>query len=70
MYVQDLKHLKIKKEDLPEILSKCGAEEWAYIEHNKDETRPHLHVVLKFKNARLINSIAKIFSDAPQYVDT
>lgn len=31
--------------------------------------RKHLHVVLKFENARTISSVAKLFNDKPQYVE-
>lgn len=69
MYVQDIKHLKIKEKDLSKILKKSGALEWAYIKHDKDETRPHLHVVLKFENPRSLSAVAKLFEDQTQYVD-
>lgn len=82
MYVQDLQHLKVKEKDLQKILNQSGAIEWAYIKHdqeikqikeidkkNSKTIRPHLHVVLKYKNPHLITTIAKLFKDKPQYVD-
>ena len=37
MYVQDLIHLKVKPQELPNILDNSGALEWAYINHNHDQ---------------------------------
>lgn len=69
MYMQDCDHLKVKKDDIKEILEKSGADEWAYIVHDQDETRVHIHVVLKFKNPHSIEAVAKLFDDKAQYVD-
>ena len=75
MYTQDLAHLPFKKEKLKEKLEKSGAEEWAYILHNKDtdengkKIRPHFHVVLRFKDAKTLSRVAKLFEDQPQYVE-
>lgn len=69
MYVQDLKHLKIKVNELKDILQKSGCSEWAYILHDQDETRPHLHVVLKYDNPQVLNNIVKLFNDQPQYLE-
>lgn len=76
MYVQDLDHLKVDEKDLPTILKKSGALEWAFIKHDKDPQkdqdgktiRPHLHVVLKYENPQKISSVASMFKDQPQYV--
>ena len=67
MYMQDYDHLKVKKDDIKEILEKSGADEWAYIVHDQDETRVHIHVVLKFKNPHSIEAVAKLFDDRGQY---
>lgn len=77
MYMQDLKHLKIKVENLKSVLKDSGALEWAYIKHNKDhkndEThdliRPHIHIVLKYENLQNLNNIANLFKDESRYVD-
>lgn len=75
MYTQDLDHLPFPKDDLKDILEKSGADEWAYILHDKDKDkdgkliRPHFHVVIKFKDAKTISKIAKIFTDKQQYVE-
>lgn len=75
MYTQDLTHINFEKDKLKAILEKSGATEWAYILHDKDVNeenkliRPHIHVVLKFNDAKTISKIAKIFIDQPQYVE-
>lgn len=75
MYTQDLDHLPFKKEDLKTILEKSSVEEWAYILHDKDidkdgkTIRPHFHVVLKFKDAKTISRVAKIFNDKQEYIE-
>lgn len=74
MYVQDVIHLKIKPQDLPNLLDKSGAIEWAYINHDHDQDengepiREHFHIVLKYENPQTITSIAKLFQDKSQYV--
>ena len=74
MFVQDLIHLKIKPQDLPNLLDKSGAIEWAYINHDHDQDengepiREHFHIVLKYENPQTITSIAKLFQDKSQYV--
>lgn len=75
MYTQDLDHLPFKKEKLKEILEKSSAEEWAYILHDKDtnekgeKIRPHFHVIMKFKDAKTISRIAKLFNDRQEYIE-
>jgi hypothetical protein len=75
MYTQDIEHLPFKQEDLKELLEKSNAEQWAYILHDKDVNdkgepiRPHFHVILKFKDAKTISRIAKLFNDQQQYVE-
>lgn len=75
MYTQDLDHLPFKKEDLKTLLEKSSAEEWAYILHDKDigkngkTIRPHFHVVMKFKDAKTISRVAKLFNDKQEYIE-
>lgn len=74
-YTQQLSHLNQKIEDFPRLLEEAGAEQYAYIVHDKDRTADgvlkasHVHVVMKFENPRSLQSIAKIFRDSPQYVE-
>jgi plasmid replication protein len=43
--------------------------EWAYILHDKDDTRPHYHIMLSFGRASVpVEQIAKWFDVAPQFV--
>lgn len=37
-YTQQLSHLNQKLEDFPSLLEKAGAEQYAYIVHDKDRT--------------------------------
>lgn len=74
-YTQQVHHLNQKLEDFPSLLEEAGAEQYAYIVHDKDRTADgvfkasHVHVVMKFENPRSLQSIAKIFHDSPQYVE-
>lgn len=74
-YTQQLSHLNQKIEDFPRLLEEAGAEQYAYIVHDKDRTADgvlkssHIHVVMKFENPRSLQSIAKVFHDSPQYVE-
>lgn len=74
-YTQQLSHLNQKIEDFPSLLEKAGAEQYAYIVHDKDRTAdgvlkaPHVHVVMKYENPRSLQSIAKVFCDSPNYVE-
>lgn len=74
-YTQQLSHLNQKIVNFPRLLKEAGAEQYAYIVHDKDETADgiskasHVHVVMKFENPRSLQSIAKIFNDSPQYVE-
>lgn len=75
MYTQDLNHLPFKPEELKDKLEKSGADQWAYILHDKDtnedgkQVRPHFHVMLHFKDAKTISRVAKIFADQEQYIE-
>lgn len=74
-FTQQLSHLNQKLEDFPRLLEEAGAEQYAYIVHDKDRTADgvlkasHVHVVMKFENPRSLQSISKIFRDSPQYVE-
>ena len=75
MYTQQLSHLPFTLEELPERLNAINPQKYAYILHNKDigeNGKPvddHLHLMMTFKNARSINSIAKALGDKPQYIE-
>lgn len=75
MYTQDLDHLPFKPQELKDKLEKSGADEWAYILHDKDtdenskQVRPHYHVMLHFKDAKTILKISKIFDDKEQFIE-
>lgn len=74
-YTQQLSHLNQNIEDFPRLLEEAGAQQYAYIVHNEDVTADgvlkasHVHVVMKFENARSLQSIGKLFRDSPQYVE-
>lgn len=75
-YMQYLKHLKIKLENLEEIIEKHRTiKEWAYIIHDKDVKKdgtpkdPHIHLYLNFgQSGAEFKTVAKWFKDEPQYV--
>lgn len=73
MMVQDLDKLPYDLDKLKDILSGLKAKEWAFIVHNKDKSKngglvtPHVHVVLKFENERILDAIAKALNVKPQY---
>lgn len=71
-------NLNLKKainEAFENILNSSGANEWAFILHDKDVNKdgslkaPHYHVFLYFKNAKSVKRIAKLFSDEPERVE-
>lgn len=74
MYVQQLQHLPTKTMDnLIDCLdNKLKPEKYALILQDKDvndkgqPVEPHIHAMLKFKNARSVNNIAKLLGDQPQ----
>lgn len=76
-YVQYLEHLKIKLDDLENILEKYRTiKEWAYIIHDKDVKAngepkgAHIHLYLNFgKGGTNFERVAKWFNDEPQYVN-
>lgn len=77
MYMQYLSYLPAGSFDKlveiieQEIRPKC----WAAIVHDQDVGEngkmvpPHVHVMMTFKNARHVSSIAKCLHDRPQYVE-
>lgn len=75
MYTQDLDHLTFNPQELKDKLEKSGAEEWAYILHDKDtdkngkQVRSHYHVMLHFKDAKTISRVSKVFGDKEQYIE-
>ncbi len=76
MYVQDLEHLPF--ENLEELMTHIETEikplQVAGILHDKDThddgnpKNPHVHVMMRFKNARSINNIAKLLHDKPERI--
>lgn len=68
MYVQDDSHLKVDPTSFPSILKKSKAKEWAIIHHDKDETRDHYHIFIKYDNPVSLDSVAKLFKDKPEFV--
>lgn len=75
MYTQDLDHLPFNKDELKDRLEKSGAEEWAYILHDKDidengkKVRDHFHVMIHFRDAKTISRVSKIFNDHEQFIE-
>lgn len=75
-YVQQLKHLKIKLEELESVISMHKTiKKWAYIIHDKDtntDGKPaeaHIHLYLNFgQSGASFETVAKWFNDLPQYV--
>lgn len=68
MVVEQVAKLPFDVEKLPSILSKAKTKplEWAFIVHDKDMgednqlVKPHIHLVLKYKNPQTPSSIAKM----------
>lgn len=75
MMTQDLNHLGYDLNDIDKYLAKINPEEWAYILHDKDinesgeSIRPHVHVVLKFKNPQTLDRVASDLKIEPQYLE-
>lgn len=70
MYVQQTKHLKVKPEEFRELLDSCKADlSWAYIKHDKDDcVTEHYHVILHYKNAARLSTVANLFKDDEERV--
>lgn len=74
MYTQQLRHLPFEIDDLETIIAALSPEKYAYIIHDNDTddeklVEKHLHLMLTFKNARSLNSVAKAFKDKPEYIE-
>lgn len=75
MYTQQLSHLPFQLIDLEEIIAALAPEKFAHIIHDKDVNEngepadAHLHLMMTFKNARSMNSVAKSLCDKPQYIE-
>lgn len=56
--------------DLQETFMKYTTiKQWAYIIHDRDDTRPHYHILLSFDRASVdLEQIAKWFDVPPQFV--
>lgn len=76
-YCQQLKHLKVDIDKIPDILESVSSiKKWCYIIHDKDidpktkePKEPHIHIEMNFGNTnRTYEDIAKWFKDEPQYV--
>ncbi len=75
-YVQQIKHLKFKIDDLEKIINTHRTiKEWAYIIHDKDyksngtPKEPHIHLYLNFGQSNAnFKTVAKWFKDEEQYV--
>lgn len=78
MYEQQTAHLPAhidSMDKLTDFIEKnLKAERYAVILHDKDmddkgqPAEAHIHAMLSFKNARSINSVAKLLRDKPQYI--
>lgn len=76
MIVEQIDKLTFKIDELPSILDEAKTKplEWAFIIHDKDVdengdlVKPHIHLVLKYKNPQTVKSIAKMldFEDEQQ----
>ena len=75
MYTQQLGHLPLKTpDDLYKAALGLKPEKVAMIVHDKDispngqPAKEHVHMMLQWRNARSLASVAKAFGDRPQYV--
>lgn len=50
---------KITLDKIREVLARSCVEKWLYVIHDKDDTRPHYHVYLKFVSSQNSSYIAK-----------
>lgn len=75
MLTQQLDHLGMSVDDLGQRIAGLGAQQWAYIVHDKDVSEDgsaasdHVHAALYFKNARSVSSVARKCGVDPQYVE-
>lgn len=75
MYTQFFSHMSMTLEDLQSVVEfTIRPVKWALMVHDKDVDdngnliEPHVNVMMVFKNARSLNSIAKLLDDKPQYL--
>lgn len=69
-YVQQLKHLKVKLEEIPDICEKYDSiKKYNIIVHDKDEgVEPHVHVQCNMGTTnKTFADVSKWFNDSPQY---
>lgn len=83
MYTQQLRHMfpniqgqQEKLDKLLEIVKrKLKPERYALTVHNQDvdaqdnPVEPHVHLMMSFRNARSLSSVAKQLGDKPQYIE-
>lgn len=72
-YTQQLDHLKVKLEDIPDILDSYDSiKKWLIITHDKDkDTAKHIHIMGNLGNTnKSFKDIAGWFKDEPQYVQS
>lgn len=69
-YSQQVKYLKMSIDDIIEML-KTKPVEWALILHDKDDTEPHIHVMVRIlSNSKMTaQMVCKWFRDEPQYIN-
>ena len=74
MYEQQMDHLPFPVGELEARIKRLNPVRYAFIIHDRDINRdgtpakPHVHVMLCFKNARYLTSIAKILGEKPQFI--
>lgn len=68
-YEQKIEHLKMSIDEIKRMLDSKPIE-YAYIIHDKDDTDPHLHVMVKLLNSNMQpKDLCKWFKDKPQYIN-
>lgn len=74
MYMQFLDHMSLTMDELKTAVERLNPERYAMILHDKDTDENgkliglHVHLMMSFKHARHVTSIAKQFKDKPQYI--
>ncbi|MCK8638995.1 Rep family protein [Fructobacillus fructosus] len=75
MYTQQIQHLPFSTiEAFQARLENIGVMEFAFIVHDQDmndgkPVAPHIHAVLRYQNARTVESVSKQISDKSQYIE-
>lgn len=68
-YSQQLQHLKMTVDEIHNMLDNKPIQ-YAYIIHDKDDTEPHIHVMVKLMNSDMTaDMVCKWFKDKPQYIN-